>query len=77
MRQILGNAAVCPHCGTPGLPVSKMDPHRESDADTLRYDIEALATEAADERAFDETTKIRVTQQDIRKLLEKRMKAAK
>jgi hypothetical protein len=40
-----------------------------------RYDLEALAEIARTERLYDETVKVRVTQEDIRKLVEKRRKA--
>jgi hypothetical protein len=76
MKQPIDTAA-CPHCGAPMKMASRIGPAREIRDEFQRYDIEALATQAADERAFDETTRIRVTQQDIRKLLNKRMKAAK
>ena len=39
-----------------------------------RYDLEALAEMARTERLYDETVKVRVTQEDIRKLVEKRRK---
>lgn len=39
-----------------------------------RYDLEKLAELAAAEKAYDETVKVRVTQQDIRRLVEKRRK---
>lgn len=37
-----------------------------------RYDLEALVELAATERAYDEAVKVRVTQEDIRKLVAKR-----
>lgn len=40
----------------------------------LRYDLEELAKLARTEKAYDETVKVRVTQEDIRKLVEKRRK---
>ena len=52
-------------------------PHLSQRADLPRYDLNALAAEAATDRAFDESAKIRVTQQDIRRLLERRRKEHK
>lgn len=43
----------------------------------IRYDLEALAAEAAEDKVGDESAKAHVTQEDIRKLLEKRMKGRK
>jgi hypothetical protein len=40
----------------------------------LRYNLEALERLAKEERAFDESTRARVTQEDIAKLIEKRKK---
>jgi hypothetical protein len=40
----------------------------------LRYNLEALARIAQEERAFDESLRARVTQEDIRKLIDKRKK---
>lgn len=45
--------------------------------DPPRYDLVALAAEAAEDRSYDEAAKVRVTQQDIRKLLERRRKDPK
>ena len=42
--------------------------------DDPRYDLEELAIQAEAERAYDEAVKVRVTQEDIRKLMEKRRK---
>ena len=41
----------------------------------LRYDLEALAATAERERAYDESVKVRVTQEEIRKLVARRRKA--
>ncbi|HXN16346.1 MAG TPA: hypothetical protein VN878_08200 [Usitatibacter sp.] len=65
----------CPHCGAPldsaeALPVVAA---REAGG-ALRYDLEQLAALALSEKAYDETVKVRVTQEDIRKLVEKRKK---
>jgi len=62
---------VCPHCGASleaaaqgeGAPAA---PHR--------YDLEKMAAIAEREKAYDETVKVRVTQEQIRKLVEKRRK---
>jgi hypothetical protein len=40
----------------------------------LRYNLEALARLAQEERAFDEGLHARVTQEDIRKLIDRRKK---
>jgi hypothetical protein len=37
-----------------------------------KYDLEALMKIVEDERAYDESVKTRVTQEDIRKLIEKK-----
>lgn len=42
-----------------------------------RYDLLALAAEAVQDRAYDESAKVRVTQQDIQRLLERRSKERK
>ena len=39
-----------------------------------KYDLEALMKIVKEERAFDESVKVRVTQEDIRKLIEKKRK---
>lgn len=46
-------------------------PHRE------KYDLELLMKIVAEERAYDESVKVRVTQEDIRKLIEKKRKGRK
>jgi rRNA maturation protein Nop10 len=74
-------AVTCPHCGVPlhgGAAVAA--PPREAPYDQhepTRYDLEQLATLASSEKAYDETVKVRVTQEDIRKLVEKRKKKPK
>jgi hypothetical protein len=70
------NHAACPHCGAP-LEAPKRALRAVPTVDRFRYDVEALSAEAAQEKAFDETTRVRVTQRDIRNLLEKRRKARK
>ena len=84
MSETLKKAGVCPQCGAPlktlapDIPARTPDPAIISDpakdffADFVRYDLETLAAEALQEKAFDESARVRVTQQDIRKLLEKR-----
>jgi hypothetical protein len=42
-----------------------------------RHDLESLAEIARTERLYDETVKVRVTQEDIRKLVQKRRKGPK
>lgn len=67
----------CPHCG------ERLEAHAASAAEApdrdapLRYDLEELAKLALSEKAYDETVKVRVTQEEIRKLVEKRRKKAK
>jgi hypothetical protein len=60
-----------PHCGA-----SIEEPARpaEEGAATprMRYDLEKMAAIAEREKAYDETVKVRVTQEQIRKLVEKR-----
>lgn len=60
----------CPHCG------ARLDPSGVEDAagepsEAPRYDLEQLAALAAVERTHDETEKVRVNQDDIRKLVAK------
>ena len=61
-------ATRCPHCGEP----LEAAPGRPVAAGPLRYDLETLALQATREKAYDETVKVRVTQEDIRKLVAKR-----
>ena len=42
-----------------------------------KYDLELLMKVVAEERAYDESVKVRVTQEDIRKLIEKKRKRRK
>jgi len=42
-----------------------------------KYDLELLMKVVEEERAFDESVKVRVTQEDIRKLIEKKRKRRK
>jgi hypothetical protein len=75
-------APACPHCGEPleGKPdpgPGREDPAHHNDHEPLRYDLEHLAAQAAAEKAYDETVKVRVTQEDIRKLVEKRKRKPK
>ena len=84
MSETLKKAGVCPQCGAPLKtlapdiaartpdPAIISDPAKDFFADFVRYDLETLAAEALQEKAFDESARVRVTQQDIRKLLEKR-----
>jgi hypothetical protein len=89
MSETLKKAGVCPHCGAPLKtlapdipgkapdPSIVLDPAKAFFADFVRYDLESLAAEALQEKAFDESARVRVTQQDIRQLLEKRRKGRK
>lgn len=62
-------SATCPHCGE---PLGESEPAAQPEGAPQRYDLEALARLAEAEKAYDETVKVRVTQEDIRKLVEKR-----
>jgi len=62
-------AAHCPHCGAALGPADEAD---SPPAGIERYDLEELVAQARNEKAYDETVKVRVTQEDIRKLVEKR-----
>ena len=42
-----------------------------------KYDLELLMKVVEEERAYDESVKVRVTQEDIRKLIEKKRKRRK
>jgi hypothetical protein len=42
-----------------------------------KYDLELLMKIVEEERAYDESVKVRVTQEDIRKLIEKKRKKRK
>jgi hypothetical protein len=77
-----GIAVNCPHCGEPLDAAAR--PHATASrevpyvqADPVRYDLEQLADLAISEKAYDETVKVRVTQEDIRKLVAKRKKRPK
>ncbi len=64
--------ATCPHCGA-RLDEAAHAPDGEAPAPAqVRYDLEKMAQIAARENAYDETVKVRVTQEQIRKLVEKR-----
>jgi hypothetical protein len=60
----------CPHCG------ARLDEaghaHAGEPSAPQRYDLEKMAAIAEREKAYDETAKVRVTQEQIRKLVEKR-----
>jgi hypothetical protein len=43
----------------------------------VKYDLELLMKVVKEERAYDESVKTRVTQEDIRKLIEKKRKRHK
>lgn len=70
----------CPHCGEPleahAASTAPGSDGRDGDVQ-VRYDLEGLAKLAASEKAYDETVKVRVTQEDIRRLVEKRRKKAR
>jgi len=77
MSETLEKAGICPSCGAALRNRAAVDPAKERELEMTRYDLLALAAEAAEDRAYDESAKVRVTQQDIRKLLEKRRKTRK
>lgn len=67
----------CPHCGgridaadEPMIPGNELD-------EPSRFDLEGMAALATAEKAYDETVKVRVTQEDIRTLVAKRQKTSK
>ena len=65
---------VCPTCGSVMDAAATAPPAPPGDG---RYDLEELARAAASEKAYDEAVKVRVTQEDIRKLVEKRRRKRK
>jgi hypothetical protein len=75
MTHTLVKPATCTHCGA-SARVRAADPATDARA-AGRHDLAALAIEAARDATYDETTKARVTQQDIRNLLAKRRKGRK
>ncbi len=78
MSETLEKAGICPSCGAAlRNSTAPTDPAMERELDMTRYDLLALAAEAAEDKTYDEAAKVRVTQQDIRKLLEKRKKTRK
>jgi hypothetical protein len=80
MNLMVDRFATCPHCGGPLDAVRGAVPHlaeAPSPPGDGRYDIAALVAESARDKAFDETTRTRVTQRDIQKLIEKRRKGHK
>jgi hypothetical protein len=77
MSEILKQVGLCPQCGAPLKGGAPMDPAAALELDRTLYDLEALAVEASEDKAYDESAKVRVTQQDIRNLLEKRRKTHK
>ena len=77
MSETLQKAGICPSCGAALRGHAPADPAREREFEWTRFDLLALALEAAEDKAFDESAKVRVTQQDIRKLLDKRRKNRK
>jgi hypothetical protein len=65
--------ANCPHCGLSlEEPAATARGEEKPLALHVRYDIEKMAAIAEREKAYDETVKVRVTQEQIRKLVEKR-----
>jgi hypothetical protein len=64
--------ATCPQCGARLDEPAQAPGDEAPDRTHVRYDLEKLAQIAARENAYDETVKVRVTQEQIRKLVEKR-----
>ena len=78
MNLMVDRFAKCPHCGGPLASSQAGPPEREAGpAPDSRWDILELLAEASRDKAFDETTRVRVTQQDIQKLIDKRRKGHK
>ncbi len=74
MNTIAVPLETCPHCGG-SLAQGGQPPAKRSLSRELRYDLVELAARAHHENAYDEGVKVRVTQDDIKKLLDKRKKA--
>jgi hypothetical protein len=70
-------AEACPHCGAHLDGSNEPQRHVPRFEPPSRFDLEAMATLARAEKAYDETVKVRVTQEDIRKLVAKRRKKVK
>ena len=62
----------CPHCGHSMPQADAGAAARDIAQAPHRYNLETLAVRAGVEKAYDETVKTRVSQEDIRKLVEKR-----
>ena len=77
MSRTLEKAGICSHCGAPLRPEGRHDGIAPPEPEYARYDLAALAAEAAEDKAYDQVARVRVTQQDIRKLLERRRKDRK
>jgi hypothetical protein len=64
----------CPHCGASvDAAPAPITQGNELD-EPARFDLEMMAALATAEKAYDETVKVRVSQDDIRKLVAKRRK---
>ena len=68
--------AVCPHCGGRLEEPAEGAPERTQPVH-VRYDLEKMAAIAEREKAYDEGVKVRVTQEQIRKLVEKRRRKSR
>lgn len=79
MNMIVDGFAKCPHCGGPLDAARPAGAQHEATAQPRdpRWDIASLLAEAARDKTFDETTRVRVTQQDIQKLIDKRRRTHK
>jgi hypothetical protein len=64
--------AFCPRCGYRSAPQEAAAPPHEATDAAHRLDLEALVMAAEKERVYDESVKVRVSQEDIRKLIARR-----
>jgi hypothetical protein len=65
--------AACTQCGQMVPSAAEV----RTEAGPPRYDLARLVELAATERAYDETVKVRVAQQDIQRLVAKKRKVAR
>jgi len=74
MSHTLEKAARCTQCRAPMAQPAPgpADPAVAFQVEVHRYDLEALAVEASADKAYDESAKVRATQEDIQNLLAKR-----
>jgi hypothetical protein len=72
LNAVAAKPRTCSHCGVPAALENAAASLPTPAAGARRYDLEQLVSLSALEKAYDETVKIRVNQQDVRKLVEKR-----